>query len=152
VNLFRVLEDTVLGTRDCPDQTALRALGTERAMIVHGKDGLDEVTITDVTYVATLADGKITRSEIAPEDAGLKRASLADIKGGDGKHNAEALKALFAGAKGAYRDIVLLNAGAALMVAERAASIKEGVELSGRALDSGAAQTKLAELITASNS
>ena len=77
-----------------PYAEALRALGCERAMVVHGRDGLDELTTTDITYVASLTDGAITRSEIAPEDAGLTRASLADLQGGVAAENAQALTAL----------------------------------------------------------
>jgi len=134
-----------------PYAEALRALGCERAMVVHGRDGLDELTTTDVTYVATLADGVITRSKIAPEDAGLKRASLADLRGGVAAENAKALLALFAGESGAYRDIVLLNAAAALMVAGRASDILSGTEMARHALDNGAARAKLEQLIAVSN-
>jgi anthranilate phosphoribosyltransferase len=134
-----------------PYAEALRALGCERAMVVHGRDGLDELTITDITYVATLADGVITRSQITPEDAGLKRASLADLQGGVAAENAKALRALFAGETGAYRDIVLLNAAGALMVAGRAKDILSGMELARHALDSGAARVKLEQLVMVSN-
>jgi anthranilate phosphoribosyltransferase len=134
-----------------PYAEALRALGTERAMVVHGADGLDELTTTDVTYVATLKDGVITRSEIAPEEAGLKRARMTELQGGAAKENAEALKALFAGQEGAYRDIVLLNSAGALMVAGLARDILSGTALAREVLDSGAAQAKLEHLVTASN-
>ncbi|MGZ5927470.1 MAG: anthranilate phosphoribosyltransferase, partial [Rhizomicrobium sp.] len=134
-----------------PYAEALRALGCERAMVVHGRDGLDELTTTDITYVASLADGVITRSQIAPEDAGLTRASLADLQGGVAMENAKALTALFAGEPGAYRDIVLLNSAAALMVAGRAMDIMAGMELARHALDSGAARGKLEQLVMVSN-
>ena len=134
-----------------PYAEALRALGCERAMVVHGRDGLDELTTTDITYVATLADGVISRSQIAPEDAGLKRAGLAQLQGGVAAENAKALVALFSGEKSAYRDIVLLNAAAALMVAGRAKDILSGMELARHALDNGAARAKLEQLITISN-
>jgi anthranilate phosphoribosyltransferase len=133
-----------------PYAEALTALGCERAMVVHGADGLDELTTTDVTYVATLKDGVITRTEIAPEDAGLKRACMVELQGGTAKENAEALKALFAGKPGAYRDIVLLNSAAALMVAGLASDILSGMALARTALDSGAAKAKLDHLVTAS--
>jgi anthranilate phosphoribosyltransferase len=119
--------------------------------VVHGADGLDEVTITDVTHFASLENGQITEGQIAPEDAGVSRARLADIKGGSAADNAEALKRLFGGEKGPYRDIVLLNAGAALMVSGRAKDVKEGVGLAAQALDRGAAKQKLDQLITASH-
>ena len=133
-----------------PYAEALKALGCERAMVVHGADGLDELTTTDVTYVATLKDGVITRTEIAPEDAGLKRARMVELQGGTAKENAEALKALFAGKSGAYRDIVLLNSAGALMVAGLASDILSGMALARTALDSGAAKAKLDHLVAAS--
>ncbi|OJT99016.1 MAG: anthranilate phosphoribosyltransferase [Alphaproteobacteria bacterium 65-7] len=134
-----------------PYAEALRDLGSRRALVVHGADGLDELTTTDVTFFASLDDGAITHGEIAPEDAGLSRAGLADIKGGDAAYNAEALRRLFDGASGPYRDIVLLNAGAALLVAGAAKDVKDGVALAAQSLDSGAAAGKLEALIEASN-
>ncbi|HEY2836874.1 MAG TPA: anthranilate phosphoribosyltransferase [Rhizomicrobium sp.] len=133
-----------------PYAEALKALGTERAMVVHGADGLDELTTTDVTYVATLKDGVVIRSEIAPEDAGLKRVRMVDLQGGTAPENAEALKALFAGQEGAYRDIVLFNSAGALMVAGLVEDIMSGMALAREALDSGAAKAKLDHLVTAS--
>jgi anthranilate phosphoribosyltransferase len=134
-----------------PYAEALKALGSSRALVVHGADGLDELTITDVTYFASLENGHIREGKIAPEDAGLARARLEDIKGGSAADNAGALKRLFGGEKGPYRDIVLLNAGAALMVSGRAKDVKEGVALASQALDGGAARQKLDQLITASH-
>jgi anthranilate phosphoribosyltransferase len=134
-----------------PYAQALKALGSVRALVVHGADGLDELTTTDVTHFASLENGEVTRGTMAPEDAGLTRASLADLKGGDAAHNAAALTRLLAGEHGPYRDIVLLNAGAALMVADRAKDVKDGAALAAQALDSGAAKTKLDALIEASN-
>jgi anthranilate phosphoribosyltransferase len=134
-----------------PYAEALQALGSTRALVVHGDDGLDELTTTAVTYFARLENGQITQGEITPEDAGLPRASLADLKGGSAADNAAALKRLVDGEKGRYRDIVLLNAGAALMVSGTVKDVKEGVELAARALDSGAAKAKLDALIVASN-
>jgi anthranilate phosphoribosyltransferase len=130
---------------------ALRALGGVRAMVVHGRDGLDEITTTDATYVADLADGKITRREIAPEDAGLRRAKPAGLMGGDAAYNAARLRELLAGETGPYRDIVLLNAAAALMVAGLAKDLREGASLAARAIDDGGAARKLEELISATN-
>ena len=134
-----------------PYAQALAGLGSERAWIVHGRDGLDEMSISSPTQVAILDNGAVTMHEVTPEEAGLRRWPLADIAGGDAAHNAAALTRLLDGERGAYRDIVTLNAGAALMVAERAKDIKEGVALAAEALDSGAARAKLADLITASN-
>ena len=136
-----------------PYAQALAALGAERAWIVHGRDGLDEVSVSAATQVAALGRGAITTLELSPEQAGLDRHSLAAIAGGDTAHNAAALKALLTGhADGAYRDIVLLNAAAALMVADAVSDIREGVRRAAEALDSGAAQAKLQDLIAASQS
>ena len=134
-----------------PYAQALKALGSERAFIVHGRDGLDEVSISDSTQMAILENGTITSRELTPQDAGLPRAGLAALKGGDAAHNAAAVRRLFDGEPGAYRDIVLLNAGAALTVAGAAADVKSGVALAAQSLDSGAAKAKLEALIKASN-
>jgi anthranilate phosphoribosyltransferase len=135
-----------------PYAEALRALGCERAMVVHGKDGLDELTTTDITYAVTLEDGAIAQTEITPEDAGLKRSSLEALRGGGAAENAQALRALLKGEKSAYRDIVVLNAAAALMVAGRANDIMAGAALARELLDSGAARNKLEQLVKVSNS
>jgi anthranilate phosphoribosyltransferase len=134
-----------------PYAEALKALGSHRALVVHGADGLDELTTTAITYFARLENGQISSGEIAPEEAGLGRATLNDLKGGSAADNAAALVRLFDGQKGAYRDIVLLNAAAALMVSDRAKDVKEGVGLAAQSLDSGAAGVKLDALIVASN-
>jgi anthranilate phosphoribosyltransferase len=134
-----------------PYAETLAALGSSRAMVVHGRDGLDEVTSTDVTVTAALEGGRILRGQIAPEDAGLPRAELADLKGGRAKGNAARLTGLLEGEKTAYRDIVLLNAAAALMVAGRATDIMAGMQLASQTLDSGAARAKLHALIAATN-
>jgi anthranilate phosphoribosyltransferase len=134
-----------------PYAQALKALGSSRAVIVHGRDGLDEVSISDATQMAVLENGIVTSRELTPEDAGLTRQTLSEIQGGDAAHNAAALTRLLDGETGPYRDIVLLNAGAALMVAGRASDIKSAVTMAAQALDSGAAKAKLNALITASN-
>ena len=134
-----------------PYAHALKALGSSNACIVHGLDGLDEVSISDATQVAILADGVITTRELVPEEAGLARRPLAEIRGGDAAHNAVALRRLLDGEPGAYRDIVLLNAGAALLVAGRVTDVKSGVALAARSLDSGAARQKLEDLVEATN-
>lgn len=133
-----------------PFAQTLRNLGSERALVVHG-DGLDELTTTGVSYVAELADGKIRTYEITPEEAGLPRATRADLKGGEPAENAEAIRRLLDGAPGAYRDIVLLNAAAAFIVAEKAESLAEGTTLAARAIDGGAAKATLAKLVAVSN-
>lgn len=134
-----------------PYAQALKALGSTSAVIVHGRDGLDEVSISAATQMAVLEHGTVTTRELTPEDAGLTRQPLSEIQGGDAAHNAAALTRLFDGETGAYRDIVLLNAGTALMVAGRVSDIKSGVTMAAQALDSGAAKAKLNALIKASN-
>jgi len=122
----------------------LAALGTEKAFIVHGADGLDEISLGGPTHVAILENGKITQTQITPEDAGLSRSPLSAIKGGDAVENAAAIRALFDGKKNAFRDIVLLNAAAALMIADKAKDLKSGVALAASAIDSGKAKETLA--------
>ena len=123
-----------------PMAETLQQLGSERAWLVHGSDGTDEITICGTTAVAALEDGKITSREIHPEDAGLPVHSFRDILGGSPEENAVALRALLDGATGAYRDAVLLNAAAALVVAERANSLTQGVEIARESIDSGKAK------------
>ena len=133
-----------------PIAEVLRALGSRRAWVVHGHDGLDELSTTGPTAVACLDNGKITTFEVTPEDAGLPRVSLADLKGGDGAHNARALKDLLGGAQGPYRDIVLLNTAAALIVAGRVSSLAEGVALAEESIGSGRAAAALEKLVAIS--
>jgi anthranilate phosphoribosyltransferase len=133
-----------------PIAHVLAKLGTEKAWIVHGSDGLDEMTTTGVTYVAVLENGSVTLHKIAPEDAGLNRTTLSAIKGGEPAENAAALRALLDGATGAYRDIVLFNAAAALIVADKATDLKAGVALAARTVDSGRAKATLEKLIAVS--
>jgi len=134
-----------------PLAKVLRNLGSQRVWLVHGGDGLDEITTTTSTEVVELKDGAIRAFAIQPEDAGLARATPADLKGGDPAYNAEALRAVLAGARNAYRDIAVLNAAAALVVADRAADLREGAALAARALDEGAAATTLVKLVQISN-
>jgi len=129
----------------------LRRLGSEAAWVVHGSDGLDEITTTGGTKVAQLKNGEVTVFEVTPEDAGLSVANPADLKGGDAQTNAEAMRALLDGAPGAYRDIVLLNAAAALIVGGKADDLKSGVNLARQAIDSGGARTVLQRLIAITN-
>jgi anthranilate phosphoribosyltransferase len=130
---------------------ALRNLGSERAWITHGADGLDEMTTTGPTSVVSLDDGAIHAFEISPEQVGLARATPADLKGGDAAHNAAALTAVLDGAQNAYRDIAVLNAAGALVVAQKARNLQEGVEQAGNALRSGKARQTLARLVKISN-
>lgn len=134
-----------------PLTEALGALGATRAWVVHGGDGLDEITTTTETHAAEWKDGAVRAFTIRPEDAGVARASLDDLKGGDPSENAEALNALLDGAPGPYRDIVVLNAAAALVVADRAADLAEGAAMARAALDDGRARTALARLIAVTN-
>jgi anthranilate phosphoribosyltransferase len=125
----------------------LLRLGTEAAWVVHGADGLDEVTTTGITHVAQLRDGAVTTFEVTPSEAGLPQAHLHDLRGGDAATNAAALRALLAGAEGPYRDIVLLNSAATLLVADKVSTLKEGVALARRAIDSGNARAALDRLV-----
>jgi anthranilate phosphoribosyltransferase len=129
----------------------LKNLGSVRAWVVHGSDGLDEITTSGPTAVAALEGGAVTTFEIAPEDVGLTRVKPDALKGGDAGHNAEALRAVLQGEKGAYRDIAVLNAAAALVVAGKAAALADGVKLAGHTIDSGAAEGALQRLIAVSN-
>ncbi|MCC7428319.1 MAG: anthranilate phosphoribosyltransferase [Alphaproteobacteria bacterium] len=130
-----------------PVAEVLGRLGSERAIVVHGSDGLDEITTTGPTAAAEWHQGRVRRFEITPDEAGLPRAEPAALKGGDAPTNALALSALLDGHPGPYRDIVLLNAAAALMVAGKAATLKEGVRLAAQSIESGAARQKLHGLI-----
>jgi anthranilate phosphoribosyltransferase len=130
-----------------PMAETLRALGTEHAWLVHGSDGLDEITTTGPTFVIELRDGSLREFEISPEQFGLSRSTAAELKGGDPGQNAESLRGLFDGAVGPYRDIVRLNAAAALVVAGKAADIPQGLTLAADALDSGRAREKLEALV-----
>jgi anthranilate phosphoribosyltransferase len=134
-----------------PIADALNMLGSEHVWVVHGSDGMDELTTTGPTKVAELRDGTVAVFEIEPEQVGLERANLSDLKGGNAEENAEAIRQLLDGARGPFRDIVLLNAGAALVVGERAANIGEGVERAAEAIDTGRAKAALDKLIVASN-
>jgi anthranilate phosphoribosyltransferase len=133
-----------------PMAEVLGRLGAERAWIVHGA-GLDELTTTGATTVAALSNGKVETFEVVPEDFGLPRAQLEDIRGGEPQHNARLMRDLLAGAGGPLRDVVLLNSGAALLVAGRAATMEAGIELAAKSLDSGVALGVLEELVARTN-
>jgi anthranilate phosphoribosyltransferase len=122
-----------------PMAETLLALGSEKAWLVHGADGMDEISITGATAVAVLENGKITGREIHPEDAGLPVHPLRDILGGAPVENAAALRALLEGEAGAYRDAVLFNAAAALVIADKVSGLKEGVKMASDSIASGAA-------------
>jgi anthranilate phosphoribosyltransferase len=129
-----------------PMAETLQDLGSEAAWLVHGADGTDEISIAGPTSVAVLKDGKITAREVHPEEAGLPVHPFRDILGGTPAENAAALRALLDGGDGAYRDAVLLNAAAALVVAERAEDLKGGVEIARESLASGAARRAVERL------
>ena len=126
-----------------PMAETLRQLGSEKAWLVHGSDGTDELTIAGVSWVSGLMDGKITDFEVHPEEAGLPEHPFEDIIGGTPEENARDFKALLDGAKNAYRDAVLLNSAAALVVADAATDLKQGVEMARTSIDSGAARDKI---------
>jgi anthranilate phosphoribosyltransferase len=126
---------------------ALSMLGLRRALVVHGSDGLDEITITGPTRVGEVRDGRVHSYEVTPEEFGLSRASLDDIAGGDAALNASLIREVLTGKKSARRDVVLLNAGAALVAAGRADHLRDAVLLAAAAIDSGAAAEKLQRLV-----
>lgn len=129
-----------------PMAETLQALGGERAWLVHGSDGADELAISGPSKVVALADGAISEFEVDPEQAGLPRHPFEDILGGDPAHNAARMLALLDGARDAYRDSAVLNAAAALIVAERAGDLREGRALAEEAIDSGRAKAALEAL------
>jgi len=134
-----------------PVAAALLANRAVKAWVVHGSDGLDEATVTGPTHVASIAGGSLTTFTITPEDAGLKRSTPEELKGGDPAHNARVLRALLDGEHSAYRDIVLLNSAAALIVADKAEDLRAGVAIAVERIDSGAARATLEKLVASSN-
>jgi anthranilate phosphoribosyltransferase len=134
-----------------PIAAALLANRAVSAWVVHGHDGLDELSTTGPSLVAQIKGGNLTSFEINPEDAGVKRATLADLKGGDPQYNAGRLRELLDGAPGPYRDIVLLNAAAGFIVAGRADTLKLGAQLAAAEIDSGRAKATLQKLVDVSN-
>src|SRR4051812_3974910 len=126
---------------------ALSMLGLRRALVVHGLDGLDEITITGVTRIAEARDGSVRSYEIEPEEFGFQRAALQDLSGGDALENAGIIRAVLRGDKSPRRDVVLLNAAAALVAAGRAEHIAQAIPLAAKSIDSGAARTKLNALV-----
>ena len=135
-----------------PMAEVLGKLGAERAWVVHGSDGIDELTTTGPSYVAECKDGKVATFEVTPEEAGLPRATTASLKGGDPATNALAVNALLESHPGAYRDIVLYNSAAALLVAGKVATLRAGVQMAAEAIDSGKARATLAKLVAITNS
>ncbi|MEX2366127.1 MAG: anthranilate phosphoribosyltransferase [Pseudohongiellaceae bacterium] len=135
-----------------PMAEVLAKLGCEKAWVVHGANGLDELSTTGSNYVCEVEGARVREFEISPADAGLPQASLADLKGGDGNYNARRLQALLDGQQDAYRDMVVLGAAAALLIAGQVADLKAGVAMAAMAIDSGAANKALATLKEISNS
>jgi anthranilate phosphoribosyltransferase len=130
---------------------ALSMLGLRRAVVVHGLDGLDEITITAPTRIAEVRQGTVRTYEVTPEEFGIKRAPIEELMGGDATANAEIIRAILAGEKSARRDVILLNAAAALMAGGRADHLGEAVPLAAESIDSGAAKKRLEELVRFTN-
>ena len=134
-----------------PMAHVLKNLGSQRVWLVHGSDGLDELTTTGPTYVTALEKGDVRSFEVTPADAGLPIAKAANLKGGDPTHNAAALRSVLDGVHSPYRDIAVFNAAAALVVAGKAENLKQGAAIAGEALDSGRAKATLDKLVDVSN-
>lgn len=134
-----------------PMAQTLHALGSKHVWIVHGEDGLDELTTTSKSYVCALQNGEISEFEICPEDVGLPRASISSLEGGTPQQNADALRRLLDSEKSPYRDISILNASAALIVADKVNSISDGIAMAQTSIDSGKASEALNKLVTISN-
>ena len=134
-----------------PMARVLGNLGAERAWVVHGLDGVDELTLTGPSHVSELKDGKVRNFTVSPADAGLEKAAPETLKGGDAEHNARAMTALLAGRPGGYRDFVLFNSAAALLVAGKARTLPDGVAQAAKALDDGRAKRVLERLVAITN-
>src|SRR4051794_41126957 len=134
-----------------PLAQVLKNLGSESAWVVHGSDGLDEITLSGPTHVAALDNGSVRIFEMAPEDVGFARVKPDALRGGDADENAQALRDVLRGKKNAYRDVAIMNAAAALVVAGRASDFKDGISRAARSIDSGEAEGRLERLIKVSN-
>jgi anthranilate phosphoribosyltransferase len=134
-----------------PLAEVLKQLGSERVWVVHGEDGLDEITTTGATFVAELKNGEVRPLLVTPEEAGLARSTPDDLAGGNAAENASAIREVLAGKIGAFSDIVKLNASAALVVAEKAQDIKTGMAMAAEAITTGSAARSLDELVRISN-
>ena len=134
-----------------PHARVLAELGTIRAFVVHGADGLDEISTTGDSWAAEVREGVVRTSAVRPEDFGVPRAGIAELRGGDREENAEIIRRILAGEPGPRRDIVVVNAGAALVAGGRARDFKEGAQLAAHAIDTGAARGKLESLIRLSH-
>jgi len=131
---------------------ALSMLGLNRALVVHGSDGLDEITISGPTRVAEVRNGNVRSYEVTPEQFGMQRSPIESLMGGDAGENAAIIRAILSGEKSPKRDVVVLNAAAALVAAGRADSIEQGLPAAAMALDSGAAKKKLEQLVSFTHS
>lgn len=131
--------------------SVLGRLGSLRAMVVFGEGSFDEISITGVTHVGELRDGEVTQYAIAPEEFGMSRATIDDIKGGDAQGNAAIVEAVLKGERGPRRDMILLNAGAAFYVSGRVTDLREGIEMARESIDSGQAMEKLRALVEMTN-
>jgi anthranilate phosphoribosyltransferase len=134
-----------------PMAQVLKALGAEAAWVAHGSDGLDEITTSGPTHIAALENGTVRTFEVNPEDVGIAKSKPEALRGGDAESNAAALRTVLKGTKGPYRDIAVLNAAAALIVAGKVKDLKEGAAMAAKSLDSGEAEGRLERLITVSN-
>lgn len=130
---------------------ALMLLGSERAWVVHGADGIDELTTTGYTKISECRDGAVNTFYLHPGDVGLPKTTLASLKGGDAHHNARMIEKILAGERGPTRDVVLLNAGAALFISDAAASVDQGILQASRAIDRGDARRTLDQLVSISS-
>jgi anthranilate phosphoribosyltransferase len=130
-----------------PLAQVLRDLGAKRAFVVHGLDGLDEVSLSAETRVSEVKDGTVQTYTVSPEEFGMKRASLSDLQGGNAAENAQIIRRLFAGETGPKRDVVLMNASLAIAAGGKAGDLKEGVAIAARSIDSGAARDRLNRLV-----
>ena len=134
-----------------PLAQVLQNLGCEACWICHGEGGMDEIVPTGTTWISELKDGKITSFTLTPEEVGLKRSSFEELKGGDAEHNADALRQVLGGKPSAFRDAAVMTAAAALVVAGTAADLRQGVVAAQKAIDTGAAEAALTQLIKVSN-
>ena len=134
-----------------PMAQVLKALGAEAAWVAHGSDGLDEITTSGPTHIAALENGTVRTFEVNPEDIGIAKSKPEALRGGDAESNAAALRTVLKGTKGPYRDIAVLNAAAALIVAGKAKDLKDGAAMAAKSLDSGEAEGRLERLIKVSN-
>jgi len=125
-------------------------LGSQRALVVHGSDGLDEITITGESKISEVRDGQVRTYYVAPEDFGLERAPIETLLGGDARRNADIILEILSGGDGARRDIVLLNAAGGLVAGGKSKTLREGVDLARRSLDSGEARARLERLVALS--